>query len=77
MATDTDDVLTQRWKFVGEREKMNGYCVEDSSIFTFNDVEVLGCSESIRCDVETLEHIIDIHNKWLDWIDFNSKSSTK
>jgi len=39
--------------------------IEDDSIFTVDGVEVLGVSEWIRCEIDTLEHIVELHNQSL------------
>lgn len=38
---------------------------EDNSIFTVDGEEVVGCSEWLRADDETLEYIVTLHNNSL------------
>jgi hypothetical protein len=40
--------------------------VEDMSIFTTDNEEVVGCSEWMRADRETFDHIVKIHNDQLE-----------
>lgn len=63
-------VLNKRWNYVKfndpkwSRRKAGN--AGDDSIWTDDDEEVLGCSEWLRCDPETLQHIVDIHNAQLE-----------
>ena len=55
--------LVAKWKVVDD--DMPGRMVEDTSIFTIDDQEVLGCSEWIRCEREIFDHIVLLHNQSL------------
>ena len=60
-------VLEKKWEFIGGgSHKGIEYRCEDDAIFTTDGEEVLGCSEWMRCDEETMEHIIDLHNATLN-----------
>ena len=64
-------VLEKPWKFVPGGEVIGGTeygpdRTEDDSIFTIDGEEVIGCSEWMRADKETFEHIIRLHNKSIE-----------
>jgi hypothetical protein len=56
--------LTIKWKLINAKSE-DGRLLgcEDHSIYTIAGDEVLGCSEWLRCEYETLKHIVDLHNK--------------
>lgn len=59
-------VLLKPWKFIelgSEESKIYG--CEDDSIFTLDGEEVIGCSEWVRGEIETFEHIVMLHNEYL------------
>ena len=52
--------LSKRWKVV-EPGETEGH-IEDMSIFTEDDEEVVGCSEWMRAEREVFDHIVTVHN---------------
>ena len=61
--------LSLKWKVVDANGVINGISVEDISIFTVDDREVIGCSEWMRGDEEIFNHIVKLHN---DFVDLNN-----
>ncbi len=62
--------LSLKWKVVDADGVIDGRGVEDISIFTIDDREVVGCSEWMRGDIEVFNHIVKLHN---DFVDLNNK----
>jgi len=58
-----NDPMESRWVVV--EPSTNGVECEDISIFTDTGEEVVGCSEWMRADRETFDHIVKLHNEWL------------
>lgn len=62
--------LSLKWKVVDADGVIDGRGVEDISIFTIDDREVIGCSEWMRADIEVFNHIVNLHN---DFVDLNNR----
>jgi hypothetical protein len=61
--TEKGNPLESLWVVVDPSTK--GMDCEDMSIFTVSGDEVVGCSEWMRADRETFDHIVKLHNEWL------------
>ena len=60
------NVTQKKWKLVKvSSEEGKALRCEDNSIFTEDNEEVLGCSEWLRCNENTLNHIVKLHNSQL------------
>ena len=60
------NVKLKKWKFVGCGSELGlKLGIEDDSIFTVDDEEVVGCSEWMRVDDGVMQYIVDLHNKTL------------
>jgi len=57
--------LEAEWRIVDPPDQVDGDTPEDTSIFTVDGKEVLGCSECMRCYREVFDHIVAIHNSSL------------
>ncbi len=59
--------LSAKWKVVDDSEDLSRLFAEylSISIFTEDDLEVVGCSEWMRAEREVFEHIVALHNKSL------------
>jgi len=58
-----EEKLSLKWKVVDCDELVDGDRVEDISIFTIDNREVIGCSEWMRGEREIFDHIVAIHNE--------------
>jgi len=68
----TDDEKQKKWKIYNPRTSKSKLdwgveidC-EDLSILTVDGEEVVGCSEWMRANPEIFEHIVNLHNDWVD-----------
>lgn len=61
-------VINKKWKAVLliDSDEANRLRIADNSIWTVDDEEVLGSSEWLRCNEETLVHIVNLHNKQVE-----------
>ena len=57
-----DRALKTEWRVVEPPEQVDGATLEDTSIYTVDGKEVLGCSEWMRCYREVFDHIVALHN---------------
>ena len=65
---DTDEQIEQVQDYLdddGERATFTS-TPEDISIFTVDNEEVIGCSEWMRAEKETMVYIVKLHNDSLD-----------
>ena len=63
-AKPEDDVIRKRWIVYNNGD--GPYHVEDTCVITPDGFEVIGCSEWMRCADETFDHIVKLHNDWLE-----------
>lgn len=61
-------ILKKRWKAIRSNSRLGeSLRIEDNSIYTEDHkLEVLGCSEWLRCDFELLKYICRLHNKQIE-----------
>jgi hypothetical protein len=64
----TYNALTSNWKVVDAGYILaNGLECEDMSIITEDGNEVVGCSEWMRADRIVFDHIVMLHNTYLNY----------